>query len=56
MTNTIFWLKKSKGKRKLGRPRRIWKDNIKTDLREKKRWKGVFWIYLTQDRDWCEAL
>jgi hypothetical protein len=27
-------VKKSEGERPLGRPRRRWKDNIKTDLRE----------------------
>jgi hypothetical protein len=41
---------KSEGKRPLGRPRRRWDDNIKMDLREK-RWGGMDWIHLAQDRD-----
>jgi hypothetical protein len=31
---TGFWLGGPEGKRPLGRPRRRWEDNIKTDLRE----------------------
>jgi hypothetical protein len=41
---------KPEGRRPLGRPRRSWEDNIKTDLRE----VGcgcVDWIGLAQDRD-----
>jgi hypothetical protein len=41
---------KPEGKRPLGRPRRSWVDNIKTDLREIG-WSDMDWIYLTQDRD-----
>ena len=37
------------GKRKLGRPRRRWKDNITKDLQEVG-W-GMKWIDLAQDRD-----
>jgi hypothetical protein len=37
------------GKRQLGRPRRRWEDNIKTDLRETG-FNGVNWIRLTQNR------
>jgi hypothetical protein len=40
---------KLEGKRPLGRPRRRWKDNIETDLRE----MGIDaanWIRLVQDR------
>jgi hypothetical protein len=40
---------KPEGKRPLGRPRRRWVDNIKTDLREIG-WDGVDWIELPQDR------
>jgi hypothetical protein len=36
---------KSEGKRPLGRPRRRWKDNIKTELREIG-WGGMDWIDL----------
>jgi hypothetical protein len=37
-------------KRLLGRPRRIWEDNIRMDLKEIV-WKDVDWIRLTQDRN-----
>ena len=46
---------KPEGKRLLGRPRRKWEDNIKTDLQE----VGcgcMDWIYLAQDRDMWLAL
>jgi hypothetical protein len=43
------------GKRSLGRPRRKWVDNIKTDVRDI-RWGGMDWINLTQDRDQWRAL
>jgi len=46
---------KPEGKRKLGRPRRGWKDNIKLDLQEID-WGGLDWIYLAQDRDRWWAL
>jgi hypothetical protein len=42
-------------KRPLGRPRRMWVDNIKMDLREIG-WDGVDWIDVTQDRDKWRAL
>jgi hypothetical protein len=38
------------GKRPLGRPRCIWEDNIRMDLREIG-WEGVDWIHLAQDSD-----
>jgi hypothetical protein len=42
-------VRRSEGKRPLGRPRRRWEDNIKMDLREI--WiHGANWIRLTQDR------
>jgi hypothetical protein len=41
---------KPEGKRPLGRPRRIWVDNIKMDLKEVG-WDGRDWIDLVQDRD-----
>jgi hypothetical protein len=44
---------KPEGKRPLGRPRRRWEDNIKTDLQEVGR-EGMDWIELAQDRDTCE--
>ena len=46
---------KPEGKRRLGRPRRTWEDNIKMDLQEVK--CGVMdWIGLAQDRDRWRAL
>jgi len=41
---------KPEGKRLLGRPRRRWEDNIKTDLQEMG-CGGMDWIDLTQDMD-----
>jgi hypothetical protein len=41
---------KPEGKRPLGRLRRRWADDIKTDLREIE-WGGMDWIELAQDRD-----
>jgi hypothetical protein len=46
---------KPEGKRRLGRPRRRWVDNIKMGLREI-RWDGMDWIELDQDRDQWRAL
>jgi hypothetical protein len=43
------------GKRRLGRPRRTWEDNIKIDLKE----IGINtrnWVDLTQDRDYWRTL
>ncbi|KAJ4449780.1 hypothetical protein ANN_01184 [Periplaneta americana] len=42
------------GKKLLGRPRRRWEDNIKTDLREVE-YDGWDWINLAQDRDQWRA-
>jgi hypothetical protein len=39
----------SEGKRPLGRPRRMWKENIKMDLREIGI-DGLNWVRLAQDR------
>jgi hypothetical protein len=41
---------KPEGKRPLGRPKRRWVDNIKTDFREMG-WDSMDWIDLAQDRD-----
>jgi hypothetical protein len=46
---------KPEGKRPLGRPRRRWEDNIKTDLQEVGGGCGD-WIELAQDRDRWRAL
>jgi hypothetical protein len=37
------------GKRPLGRPRRLWEDNIRMD--REIGWGGMDWIDLAQDRD-----
>jgi hypothetical protein len=45
---------KPEGRRSLGRPRRRWLDNIRSDLVEVG-WGDVDWIGLAQDRDsFCE--
>jgi hypothetical protein len=46
---------KPEGKRPLRRLRSRWVDNIELDLGEK-RWGGVDWILLAQDRDQWRAL
>jgi hypothetical protein len=43
------------GKRPLGRPRRIWEDNIKMGLQEVG-CEGMDWIDVAQDRDRWRAL
>jgi hypothetical protein len=48
-------VRKPEGRRPLGRPRRIWEDGIKMDLRESG-WGGVEWIHLAQDRDRWRAV
>ena len=45
----------SEGKRPLGRPRRRWEDNIKTDFQEVRKGFGD-WMELAQDRDRWRAL
>ena len=40
---------KHQGRRPLGRPRRKWKNNIKTDFKEKHR--GVNWTDVTEEWD-----
>ena len=48
-------VRKPEGKRPLGRPRRIWEDNIKTDLQKM---VGGYedWMELSQDRERWRAL
>ena len=48
-------LGKPEGKRRLGRPRRRWKDNIKMDVQELG-CGGMDWIDLAQDRDSWRAV
>jgi hypothetical protein len=43
------------GRRPLGKPRRRWEDDIKTDLREVG-WRGMNWIELAQDSGRWRAL
>jgi hypothetical protein len=50
-----IWMGKPEGKRPLGRPKRRWVGNAKTDLR-KTGWGGMNWIDLAQDRDQWRAL
>jgi len=47
-------VRKPEGKRPLGRPRRIWEDNIKMDLQEVG--GGGDWMELAQDRDRWRSL
>jgi hypothetical protein len=51
----VFLSGKPEGKRKLGRPRRRWVDNVKMDLREIE-WDRVDCIDMAQDRDQWSAL
>jgi hypothetical protein len=46
---------KPEGKRLLGRPRCMWVDNIKMDIREIL-WDGMAWIDLARDRGQFRAL
>jgi hypothetical protein len=46
---------KLEGKRPLGRPKRMWVDSTKMDLRDIG-WGDMDWIDLTQDRDQWRAL
>jgi hypothetical protein len=46
---------KLEGLRPLGRPRRMWNDNIKMDLREMG-WGDVDWFDLAEDSDQWRAL
>ena len=48
-------VRKSEGKRPLGRPKHRWEDNIKMDLQEVG-CGGMDWIELAQDRDRWQAL
>ena len=46
---------KPEGRKPLGRPTRIWEDNIKIDLKEVG-WGALDWIDLAQDRDRWRAV
>jgi hypothetical protein len=48
-------VEKPEGKRPLVRPRSMWVDNIKMNLREIE-WGGMDWIDLAQDREQWRAL
>jgi hypothetical protein len=47
-----FLVRKLEGKRRRGRPRRRWENNIEIDLTEI-RWSVVYRIYLAQVGDKC---
>ena len=47
--------KEPDGRRTLGRPWRIWEDNVKIDFQEVE-CRGMDWIELAQDRDRRRAL
>jgi hypothetical protein len=47
--HTGFWLGTPERKRRLGKPRRRWKDNTEMELQELG-W-GIDWIDLGRDRD-----
>jgi ribosome biogenesis protein Nip4 len=48
-------VRRPEGRRRLGRPRHRWEDNIKTEL-EEIGFGDVDWIHLAQDRDTWWAL
>jgi hypothetical protein len=48
-------VRKPEGKRPLGRPRRLWVDNIRMDLGDVE-WGDVDWIGLAKDRNRWRAL
>jgi hypothetical protein len=48
-------VRKSEGKRPLGRPRRRWEDNIKMDLQEVGGCRGD-WMELAEDREGWRSL
>jgi hypothetical protein len=50
-----IFIGKTEGKIPQGRPRRMWEDNIKMDVREIG-WGGMDWIDLVQNRDRWRAL
>jgi hypothetical protein len=50
-----YWCEIQKERDALGRPKRNWVDNIKTNLCEIG-WGGVDWIDLAQNRDQWRAL
>jgi hypothetical protein len=48
-------VERPKGKRPLGRYRRMWQASIKMD-RQEVGWGGIGWIDLVEDRDRCWVL
>jgi hypothetical protein len=46
---------KSEGKRLFGIPKCVWKDNIKTHLKETG-WPDMDWINLAEDRNKCQVV
>jgi hypothetical protein len=52
--NRDYWWGQMKSSA-IWKTQRRWKDNIKTNLRER-RWEGFDWIHLAEDVDNCRAL
>jgi hypothetical protein len=50
-----LFMRKSEGRKPLGRPRHRWMNNIKMDLVDEG-WGDVDWVGLAQDRDRWRAL
>jgi hypothetical protein len=50
-----FLIGKHEWERPLGRPRRRWEDNIRIDLRKKRR-ESVYWIHMAQDKNQWRVL
>jgi hypothetical protein len=55
MRNVYILFGQPEGKRSLGRSRRRWEDNIRTDFR-KIGWECVYWMRTAQDRDQWRVL
>jgi hypothetical protein len=50
-----YFIGEPEGKRPLGRTRRRWEDNVRTDLKEIE-WEGMDWMHLAQGRDQWQAV
>jgi len=52
MTSTQGYVRKCEGKGPRGRSRQRWRDNIKTNFKQKAL-KGIHWIHLLRDKWWA---